>query len=265
MSRTVPPHAPPAAPPTATAFPDDGSQATTAKRDLPPLAVFDLDGTLVDTAPDLAESLNHCLSSVGLARLELEIVRPHAGHGAKAMLREAYALAGRDLTEVELDAQVERFVAYYADHIAIGSSPFPGALAALDRLEAAGWRLAVCTNKYERLAVKLLDELGLAPRFAAICGADTFARRKPDPLHLTETIARAGGAVSNAVMIGDTDTDIDTAINAGVPSILVAFGYAPEARARDGASAIIDSYDRLDPAFAAALIAGGAAPDRPRP
>ena len=242
-----------------TAISNIAAQASARERDVPPLAVFDLDGTLVDTAPDLAESLNHCLSSVGLRRLELEIVRPHAGHGAKVMLREAYRLAGRDLGEAEMDAQVARFVAYYADHIAVESRLFPGALAALERFETAGWRLAVCTNKYERLAVKLLDALGLAPRFAAICGADTFTRRKPDPLHLTETIARAGGTISNAVMIGDTDTDIDTAINAGVPSILVEFGYAPEAGARAGANAIIDSYDRLDPAFAAALIAGGGA------
>ena len=241
------------------AFPAGASQAAKAGRDVPPLAVFDLDGTLVDTAPDLAESLNHCLSSVGLERLELEIVRPHAGHGAKVMLREAYRLAGRDLSDAEMNMQVDRFVAYYADHIAVESRPFPGAIAALERFEAAGWRLAICTNKYERLAVKLLEALGLARRFAAICGADTFARYKPDPLHLTETIARAGGTVWNAVMIGDTDTDIDTAINAGVPSILVEFGYAPAASARDGASAIIESYETLTPTFAASLIANCAA------
>ena len=219
-----------------------------------PLAVFDLDGTLVDTAPDLAESLNHCLEFVGLTRLELEVVRPHAGHGARVMLHEAYRLAGRDLSEVELTAQMDRFIAYYGDHIAAKSRPFPGAVEALDRFAAAGWRLAICTNKTERLAVRLLDELGLSPRFAAICGADSFARRKPDPSHLFGTIAAAGGSARSSVMIGDTDTDILTARNAALPSILVAFGYAPDAAARAGASAIIESYDTLDPAFAQALI-----------
>ena len=226
-----------------------------------PLAVFDLDGTLVDTAPDLAASLNHCLGSVGLERLELGVVRPHAGHGARVMLREAYKLAGRDLPDTEMDRQFDRFLAYYVDHIADESQPFPGVIAALDRLEAAGWRLAICTNKYEELAVKLLGELGLAPRFAAICGADTFPRRKPDPLHLTETIARAGGTASNAVMIGDTSTDTDTAFNAGVPSILVDFGYAPDEAARARATVIIDSYDVLDADFAGGLIAAGAKAD----
>ena len=157
------------------------------------IAVFDLDGTLVDTAPDLAASLNHCLAAAGMAPMPLDVVRPHAGHGAKVMLREAYRRDGRDLDETEMRDQVTRFIAYYQDHIADQSRLFPGVLESMDRLEAAGMRLAVCTNKYERLAGLLLNALAVADRFAAICGADTFARRKPDPLHLHETIALAGG------------------------------------------------------------------------
>ena len=150
------------------------------------IAVFDLDGTLVDTAPDLAASLNHCLAAAGMAPMPLDVVRPHAGHGAKVMLREAYRRDGRDLDDAEMRDQVTRFIAYYQDHIADQSRLFPGVLESMDRLEAAGMRLAVCTNKYERLAGLLLNALAVADRFAAICGADTFARRKPDPLLLVE-------------------------------------------------------------------------------
>ena len=160
---------------------------------VPGVAVFDLDGTLIDTAPDLASSLNHCLAAADMPPLALEVVRPHAGHGARAMLREAYGRAGRVLPDAEMDAQVARFLDHYADNLAELSRPFPGAVTAMDRLAAAGYRLAICTNKYERFARALLGALDLDQRFAAVCGADTFPRRKPDPMHLLGTIGRAGG------------------------------------------------------------------------
>ncbi|MEF2551006.1 HAD family hydrolase [Aurantimonas sp. A2-1-M11] len=219
------------------------------------IAVFDLDGTLVDTAPDLAASLNHCLAAAGMAPMPLEVVRPHAGHGAKVMLQEAYRHDGRTLDEAEMAEQVTRFIAHYQDHIAVHSRLFPGVRESMDRLEASGMRLAICTNKYERLAGLLLTELAVAHRFAAICGADTFARRKPDPLHLRETIARAGGRMETSVMIGDTVTDIDTAVAARVPSVLVDFGYAPDAAARSRASVIIQDYEALDIALVNRLVA----------
>ncbi|WP_246191171.1 phosphoglycolate phosphatase [Aureimonas leprariae] len=211
-----------------------------------PVAVFDLDGTLVDTAPDLWASLNHCLVEVGLPPTTLELVRPHAGHGAKVMLQHAYTHAGHPLSEQEADGQLARFLAYYEAHIADASAPFPGVVEAMERLRSAGYRLAVCTNKTERLSRLLLDTLGLSDRFAAICGADTFARRKPDPVHLLGTIERAGAAREEAIMIGDTATDTDAAVAARVPSILVDFGYAPDERARRTADAVIETYDDLD-------------------
>lgn len=217
-------------------------------------AVFDLDGTLVDTAPDLAASLNHCLHAVGITELELAVVRPHAGHGARRMLTEAYRLAERDLPPTEMELQFERFLAHYAENIAVHSRPFPGAVDAMDRFSEAGWLLAICTNKTESLAVSLLQALSLDHRFAAICGADTFPRRKPDPLHLTETIARVGGSPDRSVMIGDTATDVDTARAAGIPSVLVDFGYGADAKTRAGASIVVSHYDELTPALADRLL-----------
>ncbi|MER0239021.1 HAD hydrolase-like protein [Fulvimarina sp. MAC8] len=218
------------------------------------LAVFDLDGTLVDTAPDLAASLNACLHADGLPPLPLDVVRPHAGHGAIAMLKAAYHHHGRELPEALIKEHFDRFIVHYEANIAETSQPFPGVLDAMDRLEAAGWSLAVCTNKREKLAVLLLDELGLSKRFAAICGQDTFAGMKPDPAHLGGTIERSKSSAAKTVMIGDTITDIAAANAIQVPSILVDFGYAPDEDARAKASVVISHYDTLTPRFAEDLI-----------
>lgn len=218
------------------------------------LAVFDLDGTLVDTAPDLSASLNHCLAQDGLAPMPLDLVRPHAGHGARAMLRAAYHHLSRPIDADGVEAHLPVFLSFYEAHIADASRPFPGVVAAMDRLEAVGWRLAVCTNKSEHLARRLLEELGLAPRFSAICGADTFPAMKPDPRHLGGTIERAAGATDKTIMIGDTLTDIAAARALPVPSILVDFGYAPDEAARAGASRVIAHYDELTSDLAAELI-----------
>ena len=222
---------------------------------LPPVAVFDLDGTLVDTAPDLTASLNVCLRAAGLPAMALADVRPHAGHGSRVMLEAGYSLAGRAWEDGELAAQTERFLAHYADHIADESRPFPGVVEAMDRLADGGYTLAVCTNKTERLSRLLLEALGLGGRFAAICGADTVARRKPDPIHLLGTIERAGGGPDAAVMIGDTATDTAAALAAGVPSILVDFGYTPDPEARRAATEILSDFRALDAALVDRLIA----------
>lgn len=219
-----------------------GSQHAGATR----LAVFDLDGTLVDTAPDLAASLNHCLRSAGLPEQPVEAVRPHAGKGVRVMLERAYESAGLRLHGAAMDEQFGCFLAHYEAHIADHSTPFPGALDALDRLEQAGVTLAICTNKTEHLAKLLIAALGLSDRFAAICGADTFARRKPDPAHLLGTIAQAGGQPEAAVMIGDTDIDMQAARACALPSILVDFGYEADDAARCAATRIIRSFDDLD-------------------
>lgn len=219
-----------------------------------PTIVFDLDGTLVDTAPDLANALDHCLASDGLPSMPLEIVRPYAGFGSKVMLEKAYGVLGRELPLQHLAEQTERFLAHYEANIALLSRPFAGAIEALDRLADSGFTLAVCTNKYERLSRLLLQALDLSDRFAAICGADTFARRKPDPAHLLGTITAAGGTPATAVMVGDTWTDIEAAAAAGVPSILVDFGYGPDDETRRRADRVIESYAELDVRLVKSLI-----------
>lgn len=219
------------------------------------LVIFDLDGTLIDTAPDLAAALNHCLGEAGHEADALEVVRPHAGHGARAMLAAAYERRGLVLSEPEMIEALDRFLGHYEAHIADRSRPYPNVVAAMDALAAAGFGLAVCTNKREELAKLLLETLGLSARFAAICGADTVRFRKPHPGHVTETIARAGGARQGAVMIGDSAADIEAAFAAGIPSVLVDFGYAPDRAARDRASAEIGDYAELTPVLVQRLLA----------
>jgi phosphoglycolate phosphatase len=210
-----------------------------------PVLALDLDGTLVDTAGDLVAALNHVLAGEGVKPFALADAVKMVGNGSRAMLRTALTESGRQPAEAELDGMTADLLAWYMDHIAVFSRPFPGVEQALDRFAAAGWRLAVCTNKFESAARLLLTELGLADRFAAIAGQDTFAAMKPDPLHLTETVRAAGGDPRQAIMVGDTHVDADTARNAGVPSVLVTFGYSAVPPATLGADRLIDHYDQL--------------------
>jgi phosphoglycolate phosphatase len=188
------------------------------------ILVFDLDGTLADTAPDLIATLNMLLAREGLPPAAPTAARELVGQGARALIERGFALAGAPLAPARADALVGEFLAHYEAHIADESALFPGARAALDRFAEAGTRLAVCTNKPEPLARLLLDKLGVAGHFAAICGRGTFPMHKPDPRMLTLTIAAAGGDAARAVMVGDSKTDIDTAKAAGAPVVAVDFG-----------------------------------------
>ena len=187
--------------------------------------VFDLDGTLVDTAPDLINALNYVLDREGMPPVPLPAARTMIGAGARRMLERGLELEGRAVALEELDRLTRDFIDYYAAHIADASRPFEGLEGALDDLAARGYRFAVCTNKLEWLSKLLLDRLGLSARFAAICGADTFGIAKPDPAILRQTVARAGGEMSSTVMVGDAGPDIGVARRAGVPVIGVEFGY----------------------------------------
>jgi phosphoglycolate phosphatase len=187
--------------------------------------VFDLDGTLVDTAPDLINALNFVLDREGMAPVPLKSARAMIGAGARKLIERGLELEGRLYGVAEIDRLTVDFIDYYAAHIADASRPFDGLESALDDLAGLGCRFAVCTNKLEWLSKRLLDELGLSSRFAAICGADTFGISKPDPVILQQTIARAGGELSSSIMVGDAGPDIGVARRAGVPVIGVAFGY----------------------------------------
>jgi phosphoglycolate phosphatase len=189
------------------------------------IVVFDLDGTLVDTAPDLINALNFVLDREGLSPVPLHSARNMIGAGARALIERGLELEGRAAGLADITRLTKDFIDYYAAHIADVSRPFEGLEAALDELGARGYRFAVCTNKLEWLSKLLLDQLGLSSRFSAICGADTFGVSKPDPAILQQTIARAGGHLSQSIMVGDAGPDIGVARRAGVPVIGVEFGY----------------------------------------
>jgi phosphoglycolate phosphatase len=212
--------------------------------------VFDLDGTLIDTAPDLIDTLNIVFAREGLPPVPYETARTLIGGGARAMIVRGLEAEGRTVVPAELDRLFQDFLAHYSEHIADRSRPFPGLTDALDALAANGSRLAVCTNKLEYLSVLLLKQLGLAHRFAVICGQDTFGVQKPDPEVLRRTIAAAGGTLRNATMIGDSLTDIRTARAAGVPVIAVDFGYTDRPVSEFGPDRIISRFADLPSAVA---------------
>ncbi|HEU6441405.1 MAG TPA: HAD family hydrolase [Microvirga sp.] len=211
----------------------------------PPIAVFDLDGTLADTAGDLVGTLNVILEREGLSPLPVAEARDMIGAGARALIERGFEAAGKELVPAHLDELYRQFMVHYGENICVRTELFPGVASALDRLEAAGFVLAVCTNKVEEHSVKLLDELGIGRRFAANCGRDTFPYFKPDPRHLTMTIARAGGDPSRAVMVGDSRTDIVAAQNAGIPVVAVPFGYADVPVKDLNPDIVIDHFDEL--------------------
>jgi phosphoglycolate phosphatase len=210
-----------------------------------PLLVFDLDGTLIDTAPDLVDTLNLILAREGLPPVAFAAARTMIGGGARLLIERGLESEGRHCGREVVDRLYADFVAHYGDHIAERSRPFPGLESALDTLADAGWRFAVCTNKLERLSVKLLDELGLTPRFQAICGQDTFGVQKPDPEILLATIRRAGGRPEDCVMVGDSANDINVARAARVPVIAVDFGYTEIPVSELGPDHIINDFGKL--------------------
>jgi len=206
---------------------------------------FDLDGTLVDTAPDLVGTLNMLLKEEGLPPLALTEARPFIGRGAKWLIERGFQAAGAPLEEARAPELFDRFIAHYLAHIADESQPFPGVVAALDELKAQGARLAVCTNKRTDLSVALLDALDLSRRFDAVIGADAAPAPKPDPRHLTTAVAAAGGVMERAILVGDAGTDAGAARAAGAPLVLVSFGYT-EVPARDlQPDLLIDHFDEL--------------------
>lgn len=210
-----------------------------------PIIVFDLDGTLVDTAPDLLDSLNHSLGTAGVDAVAETELRRYVGLGGKVMIERAFAAKGLPLAPSHLAELLNVFLEHYTDNLPGRSLPYPGVDMALQRFSRAGYKFAVCTNKYEGLSVRLLADLGIDAWFGAICGQDTFPYRKPDPRHLTSTITAAGGDPARAVMIGDSETDIKTAKAAGIPVIAVDFGYTDRHVREFEPSRIISHFDEL--------------------
>jgi phosphoglycolate phosphatase len=210
------------------------------------VVAFDLDGTLADTAPDLAAALNHALTRLGRPTVPIESVRHLVGHGARALLRKGLATSG-DAPETLVEEGFPFFLDHYAAHICEGTVVYPGLDDALDALKARGVKLALCTNKQEGLTRPLIDAIGWTGRFDAIVGGDTLPVRKPDPAPLREAIARGGGG--RAAFVGDSITDADTAKAAGVPFVAVSFGFSDRPPEQLGADALIHSYTELIPAL----------------
>ncbi|MBV8972040.1 MAG: phosphoglycolate phosphatase [Sphingomonadaceae bacterium] len=217
----------------------------------PATIVFDLDGTLVDSAADLTAALNAALRDADRPEVDPATVRHLVGHGARALIERGLALSGGG-GEAEVARALPVFLDHYAGHIADATLPYPGCEAALDALAAAGARLAICTNKPVALSRALVAALGWTDRFAANLGGDSLAVRKPDPEHLRATIAASGGEPASSVFVGDTAVDVATARAAGVPVVACRFGFG-EAAALDRADAVIDRFSDL-PAAIAGLV-----------
>ncbi|MBL8550245.1 MAG: HAD-IA family hydrolase [Hyphomonadaceae bacterium] len=216
--------------------------------------VFDLDGTLVDSAPDIVRALNRTLDLEGLPGVSLPGVRKLIGQGARTLVERSAALSGVSFAPERLDELTNAFIEAYSAEIALESTLAPGVEAALETCAGAGAILVVCTNKLTGLSRQLLTGLGLADRFAAIVGADAVTRRKPHPEHYREAVARAGGRLERSVMVGDSAADVSTARGAEAPVILVTFGYTDTPPDMLGADALISHFSEL-PAAAGRLLA----------
>lgn len=215
--------------------------------------IFDLDGTLADTAPDLLAAVNHVLGDLTDELLTLDHARNMVGQGALALINEGLAHFGIARESVDIDALFEKFLVYYNANVSVHTKLFPGLDTLLSRHLEVGTRLGVCTNKPENLSRKLLRDLGIHDHFHTIVGRDTLDTQKPDPKTLFETIARAGGVPERSVFVGDSITDASTAIAAKVPCVLVSFGYTVEPVASLGGDIVIDHFSKLDDAIAKLL------------
>ncbi len=217
---------------------------------------FDLDGTLVDSAPDLVSSLNALLIEHGLPGLLFEDVMRMVGAGAWILVQRGFAAVGETLEESEKPRVFGRFLEIYTARIADQTRPYPGCLEALDALADAGATLVVCTNKLTALSIALLDALGMTERFAAVIGPDSAPAAKPDARHLWTAIAAAGGPTDRAILVGDSGADFHAARNAGVPVILVPFGYSEVDVRTLGADGFCETWSEV-PAACARLLSPG--------
>jgi phosphoglycolate phosphatase len=222
-----------------------------------PTIAFDLDGTLVDSAPDLLKTLNLVLGESGLGPIAAGDARGMFGSGARALIERGLAHHGIQPEASRLERMQSRFLDYYADHLADHTLPYPGATEVLQHFAARNARLIVVTNKFERFSVKLLAALGLHEYFHVVAGPDTFNVRKPDPDHLLRAVEKAGGHAASTVMIGDSPVDVATARAADVPVIAVSYGYRSIGAEELGADKLIDRLEEV-PAAVEQLLAARA-------
>lgn len=218
-----------------------------------PTIVFDLDGTIADTAADLIDAANVALAAEGLGQASADAISKSVGHGAIAMLQSAVASLGREADAEQLRRLSDTLVAHYEQNIAAKTRLYPGFASVAHALRFSGARLALCTNKRERLTLRLLSALGIGPLFDAVAGGDTFPFHKPDPRHILELVRLAGGEPSAAVMVGDSEADAGAARAARIPFIAAAFGFASAPAAALCADAVLHHFEEL-PALIGALL-----------
>jgi len=214
-----------------------------------PLLLCDLDGTLVDSAPDLCDALNRLLRELGRPELPLKKVIPLVGDGARKLVERGIRATGPEAAPEALAGLTERFLELYGQDPSRDTRPYPGLLEALERAREAGWRLAVCTNKPERLSRRILADLDLSGLFEGVAGGDSYEVKKPDPGHILRLIQELGARPGQTAMLGDSANDVRAAVAAGIPVILVAFGYGEVPLGRPGEKLepdyIIESYWKL--------------------
>lgn len=220
------------------------------------LMIFDLDGTLVDTAADLTDALNVSLANQGFPRADAAAARTWIGHGARQMIRNALEQLNLSQDDNRVAAMFKDFLTHYEANISRHSRPYPSLIDALDVLDRAGWSFAVCSNKQEQYCRQLLDELGMSNRFLVIAGGDTFPVSKPHADHLLCTIETARGVRDRSIMVGDASTDIEAARAAGLPVIGVTFGYSPVPMSQLAPDVLLDHYSDLTPMLAESLLIG---------
>lgn len=207
--------------------------------------VFDLDGTLVSSMEDLVATLNVVMTAAGHSAIPQDDIAHMVGMGAKVLIQRALDFNGVEWTDDTVAPLFEHFLEHYAANIAVHTKPFDGVVAALETFKQQGWKLAVCTNKAERLTLPLLATLDLEKHFDSVVGGDTFSVSKPDAEPVHGAIQRAGGQVDGSIMIGDSGTDINAARNAGIPVIAVDFGYTPVPVSELGPDIVISHFDEL--------------------
>lgn len=208
--------------------------------------IFDLDGTLVDTAPDLAKALNHCLEGDGLKPFDVKDMRNLVGHGAGALLRRGYKLReGNDLEGERFEKLLKTFLAYYEAHIADDSHPFEGVESALQALKAADIALGICTNKPHDMAMALLRHLGWRDLFQSIIGGNVLGYRKPDPRHIFAVADALGLLPDDCVFVGDSEVDYHAGKNANMRTIIVRFGYRTMPLEEMHGATFLRGYDDL--------------------
>lgn len=213
--------------------------------------LFDLDGTLVDTAPDLAAATDYALDRAGRPMIGLEAVRSLVGDGARALLEKGFRASGGMPAPDRFETAFKDFMIYYGRHLADTSRPFAGVTTSLAQLAEQDYALAVCTNKPEAFSRSLLDQLGLTSFFGAIVGGDSLLVRKPDPGHIRGTLDKLGSSFDWAAMVGDSANDVNAAKAAGLPCVVVSFGYTSIPPAELGGDRLIDHFSELAGAIAA--------------